>query len=125
MGILNDAMDYLGDKTGTPIVSFTGTRGAGLTAGDCYGIYDKWTNTVRLYIVGSKSTNGSTGEILFTIPSSYRPSSSVSGGAIFGAMVSGTIQTTAGSVTINTSGQITQGATGYLRAIYSVIEYSL
>lgn len=124
-GVINEAINYLADKTNTPIETFTGTRGSGLTAGECHGTYDKWTKTVRLYLYGTKSSNGTTSEVLFTIPSGYRPSSNITGGAIVGSLSGGTIQTTAGSLYVNSNGQIKQGATNYLRSIFGTIEYSL
>lgn len=125
MSILNEAMDYLGDKTGTPIETFTGTRGAGLNSGECFGTYDKWSKTVRINFYGTKSTNGTTSEVLFTIPAEYRPANNLNGCAIIGSLSGGTIQTTAGPMYLETSGNVRQGATNYMRAICGVIEYSL
>lgn len=124
-GVTNEAMNYLADKTSTPIETFTGTRGAGLTSGDCHGVYDKWTNTVRINFYGLKTSNGATNETLFTIPAGYRPSDNPGGGAVIGVMSGGTVQTSCGWAYINSSGQIRQGATNYLRSICGTIEYSL
>ena len=125
MSTLNDAMNYLGEKTGTPTETFVGTRGSGLTSGDCRGIYDKWTNTVRINFYGLKSSNGAANETLFTIPAEYSPSDNPGGGAVIGVMSGSTVQTSCGWAFINSSGQIKQGATNSLRAICGFIEYKL
>lgn len=124
-GLLDQSMNYLADKTNAPIETFSGTRGSGLTSGDCRGVYDKWTNTVRINFYGLKSSNGAALETLFTIPTKYRRSDNPGGGAVIGAMNGGTVWTSAGWVYIDSSGQIKQGATNYLRAICGFIEYSL
>lgn len=124
-GLLDRILDYLATKTETPSEVFAGTRGAGLNNGDCRGVYDKWSNTVRIVFYGNKSSNGTAGEVLFTIPAAYRKTGNPGGGSILGIISGGTIQVATGWAYIDSSGQIKQNGTNYMRSIYGFIEYSL
>ena len=108
----------------SPTTSFSGTVGTGLT-GSCNGIYDALSKTVRINFQVRKSTDIATSDVLFTIPSAYRPSAAVSGSGVVEAYVSSAYRTRAYEVTLNTSGEITQGYSNYARSIFGVFEYSL
>ena len=107
-----------------PTTSFSGTVGTGLS-GSCNGIYDALSKTVRINFQVRKSTDIATSDVLFTIPSAYRPSAAVSGSGVVEAYVSSAYRTRAYEVTLNTSGEITQGYSNYARSIFGVFEYSL
>ena len=108
----------------SPTTSFSGTVGTGLT-GSCNGIYDALSKTVRINFQVRKSTDIATSDVLFTIPSAYRPSAAVTGSGVVEAYVSSAYRTRAYEVTLNTSGEITQGYSNYARSIFGVFEYSL
>ena len=108
----------------SPTTSFSGTVGTGLT-GSCNGIYDALSKTVRINFQVRKSTDIATSDVLFTIPSAYRPSAAVSGSGVVEVYVSSAYRTRAYEVTLNTSGEIKQGYSSYARSVFGVFEYSL
>lgn len=108
----------------SPIETFTGTAASGIT-GWCYGTYDKLTGTVRINFSASKSSNIGTSDTLLTIPSAYRPSGTVYGNGMIETYVSSEHRASAYRVSINSSGQIKQGLSGYARSAFGVFEYTL
>lgn len=92
---------------------------------DGYGVYDKASKTVRIYYVMSLSTGTiGAGTPIFTIPSEYRPSASISKGCEY-VFVTDSGGVGVGVSDIATNGNITQGSTGYCKAIKGNAEYSL
>lgn len=108
----------------SPVETFTGTVASGLS-GRCSGIYDKFTNTVRINFLASKTSNIAIGDLLITIPAEYRPSATVNGSAMIEALFSDDYRTHAYQVTLNSSGQIKQAYSGYARSVFGVFEYVL
>ena len=87
-----------------------------------YGIYDKSSNTVRLYMFGIDSANIPTSATLFTVPDGYRPTGNTPAIAVMST------DTTYGIVyyaTVGTDGTVTQSLTSYLRRFSAVCEYQL
>ena len=87
-----------------------------------YGIYDKSSNTVRLYMFGIDSGNIPLNTTLFTVPESYRPTGNIPAIAVMAT------DSTNGIVyyaTVGTDGTVKQNLTGYLRRIIAICEYQI
>ena len=85
------------------------------------GIFDKASKTVRIFCSGSYASNLSASTTLFNVPSAYRPSTTVYG--VFMCMTASSY--TSGNLNVEANGNISQGATNYLRAIIGFAEYQL
>lgn len=102
------------------VASFNPTRNtSNTTSGAAKGMYDARSGLVRISINFNHSSDISTGTELFTVPTTYRPTANVQGNGFFqtaGGM-------TAGSITVNSSGQISQGASNACRSGFGYVEY--
>ena len=102
--------------------AFTGTRASALTSGECFGTYDKASNSVRLYVSFASANALTVDTSLFTIPSEYRPSANRGGAMIFQG-ANDTIG--AGTIRVTSSGAIQQRASASATKGFGVIEYPL
>lgn len=87
-----------------------------------YGYYDASTKTARIYFSSRYSANIASGTTHFTIPEPYRP---IIGSPINILVYNDTNSVIIGSQTVETNGKITQGLTGYCRAIIGFGEYKV
>lgn len=109
-----------GGETGS--VHFTLGAYSGFDNASGYGIYDKASNTVRLYMFGIDSANIPISATLFTVPVGYRPTGNIPALAVMST------DSTYGIVyyaTVGTDGTVTQSLTSYLRRFLAVCEYQL
>lgn len=100
---------------------FTGTRSNAIYRGECFGTYDKNSNSVTLIYHFYNDSDIPTSYTLFTIPEKYRPTTTKYGGAFY----------TVGSSWISYNGYVTsggivrQGVSGSCRSGFGVIKYVL
>ena len=87
-----------------------------------YGYYDASTKTVRVYFASRYSENVTSGTTHFTIPEPYRP---IVGSAVSILVYNDANNVLIGSQSVDTDGKITQGLTGYCRAIIGFGEYTI
>ncbi len=98
------------------------TDSTNVTSGSGKGVYDKASKTVRIYLQWNNTTNVSSSATLFTIPSAYRPSATVTGYGI--VRTSGDVPLPA-AYSVSTSGAVAQTASNAARGGFSMIEYIL
>lgn len=101
--------------------AFTGTRNSDIDTGNCNGFYDANSGLVRINLFAANPSNISIDTVLFTIPSTYRPSNNVTGSGFIG-LSSGTSQA---SITVYPDGTIKQRTTSSCRHLFGYIEYKL
>lgn len=110
-----------GDITVGGTEEFTGTRSNAIYRGECFGTYDKNSNSVTLIYHFYNESDIPTSYTLFTIPEKYRPTTTKYGGAFY----------TVGSSWISYNGYVTsggivrQGVSGSCRSGFGVIKYVL
>lgn len=91
-----------------------------LSSSLCFGIYDPVRSTVRLYIYARSSQNILQSDVLFTIPSKYRPKSNIGMPCI---CTTSSEYTAAYYAVVKTNGQIVQDLGSTLREIMIMGEY--
>ena len=124
-GLIDKIMDYLANKFASPVEEVTFTRSSSISTGAAYGLYDKFTDTMRINFRASNNSNISTSAVLFKIDDAfrgYRPSEAKSGSCM--EMNSSSVAGI-GPCTINSNGEIKQGASNAARYIIGVIEYKV
>lgn len=87
-----------------------------------YGFYDASTKTVRVYFAARYSGTVASGTTMFTIPSQYRPLTSSD---VVITVYSENNVPIVGYQGVTSNGKITQGLSGYCRAISGYGEYKL
>ena len=101
--------------------TFTGTRSNAISRGDCYGIYDKASDTVRINFYFYNTSSIPSSYILFTIPQKYRPKATKYGTAMYVT----TGGTSAYQCYIATNGSIYQNLGSTILQGHGTIEYIL
>ena len=102
--------------------TFTASGESVLSSGNLRGTYDRSAGRTRIYLAFSKTdANLSTTDVLFKVPTSYRPGSTIYGTAL---MVNNSGVYVAGAyLSLDTSGNIKQVAGNTIRAGFGVFEY--
>ena len=102
--------------------TFTGTLSSSMTSGNCLGVYDKASGSVRLYVSFAAGSAFSVDTTIFTVPAAYKPSSNYSGSLLFqnSADVIG-----AGTLRITSDGIVQQRGGSTVQKGFGVIEYPL
>lgn len=95
------------------------TRGSTMASGLGSLVYDSNTGMVVVNFSCVKSSNISTSEVLFNVPSAYRPSSAQTGSCMVLLSSGGS----AGQCNLATNGNITQAVTGSGRSVFGSILY--
>lgn len=117
------ADDYIKNKPTIPTISHatraTLTRGSSMSSGLGSLVYDSNTGMVVVNFSCVKSSNISTSEVLFNVPSAYRPSSAQTGSCMVLLSSGGS----AGQCNLATNGNITQAVTGSGRSVFGSILY--
>lgn len=117
------ADDYIKNKPTIPTISHaaraTLTRGSTMSSGLGSLVYDSNTGMVVVNFSCVKSSNISTSEVLFNVPSAYRPSSAQTGSCMVLLSSGGS----AGQCNLATNGNITQAVTGSGRSVFGSILY--
>ena len=104
-------------------VTFTGTRSNAISRGECFGTYDKNSNTVTLIYHFYNTADIPTSYTLFTIPEAYRPTTTRYGGAMYTTGSGGVATTYHGYIT--NGGLIRQDISSSCRTGFGVIQYIL
>lgn len=102
-------------------VSFSGTRDASITAGECIGYYDKASDLVHINFWARSTTSISTSIDMFSIPEPYRPKETKKGQAVLS--VGGNPY--AYEIYISSTGLIYQGFSNSVTDIFGNIVYNL
>lgn len=97
-----------------------GIIGSAPSSGNCAGWYDPMTGAVRLTFGFTATANVGIDDVLFTIPSGYRPKEALTGVCVIGT-AAGTLGS--GGVLVGTDGTIKQRITSQARSGYGSIEY--
>lgn len=98
----------------------TGTNGSAISSGNCVGWYDPVSGAVRLTFGFTATSNVGIDDVLFTIPSAYRPSEALTGVCVVGT-AAGSLGS--GGMLLGTDGTIKQRITSQARSGYGSIEY--
>lgn len=85
------------------------------------GLCDPLSGTVRIYFTFSATQNIAITDVLFTVPSGYRPSASIT----FPILIATDSAFVGGWGYVQTNGEVTQGVTGFARNGFGAIEYKL
>ena len=85
------------------------------------GLYDPSSGTVRIYFAFSASQNIATADVLFTVPSGYRPSADTT----FPILIATDAGFVGGWGYVHTNGEVNQSVSGYSRNGFGAIEYKL
>lgn len=114
-----------GESGGTSVeqaVTFAGTRSNAISRGECFGTYDKNSNTVTLIYHFYNNSDIPMSYTLFTIPEEYRPTTSRYGGANY-TTSSGSVSNYHGYIT--NGGLVRQDISDQCRSGFGVIQYIL
>jgi hypothetical protein len=104
-------------------VTFAGTRSNAISRGECFGTYDKNSNTVTLIYHFYNNADIPTSYTLFTIPSAYRPTTMRYGGATYTIGSGSSVSNYNGYIT--NGGIIRQDISNNCRSGFGVIQYIL
>lgn len=104
-------------------VSFTGTRSNAISRGECFGTYDKNSNTVTLIYHFYNNSDIQISYTLFTIPEEYRPTTTRYGAATYTTGSGGSVSSYHGYVT--NGGLVRQDISDKCRSGFGVIQYIL
>ena len=114
-------LDKILSFLGQPVERFDVTSQLSkLSSSLCYGIYDPVRRTVRLYMYARSSQNIALSDVLFTIPTEYRPKFNTGIPAI---NTMDNQYTGAYHVTIQSDGKIKQNLSNSCREVMAVGEY--
>lgn len=98
--LVNDVENIKSKLSATSLV---GTRSSNIADGTLSGIFDKATNTVRINLCWSNTTNVSPSTTLFSVPYTFRPSGMTTGAGI---VIKSDNSITACNYAINANGQV-------------------
>lgn len=115
-----------GELGGTSVeqaVTFAGTRSNAISRGECFGTYDKNSNTVTLIYHFYNGSDIPTSYTLFTIPEEYRPTTTRYGAATYTTGSGGSVSIYHGYIT--NGGLVRQDISGSCRSGFGVIQYIL
>ena len=104
-------------------VTFAGTRSNAISRGECFGTYDKNSNTVTLIYHFYNNADIPTSYTLFTIPEEYRPTTTRYGAATYTTGSGGSVSSYHGYIT--NGGLVRQDVSGSCRSGFGVIQYIL
>ncbi len=104
-------------------VTFAGTRSNAISRGECFGTYDKNSNTVTLIYHFYNNADIPTSYTLFTIPAAYRPTTMRYGGATYTIGSGSSVSNYNGYIT--NGGIIRQDISNNCRSGFGVIQYIL
>ena len=104
-------------------VTFTGTRSNAISRGECFGTYDKNSNTVTLIYHFYNGSDIPMSYTLFTIPEEYRPTTTRYGAATYTTGSGGSVSSYHGYIT--NGGLVRQDISGSCRSGFGVIQYIL
>lgn len=106
--------------------AFNLTRASTISGGYGYGRYDGAINVVRINLdFNNGNTAIATSKTLFTIPEEYRPSSTKYGNGIVWTGGASSPLATGARFSVNTAGEVKQGASNNTTRGFAYIEYLL